>query len=273
MLPLTDSSTAAYGEYATRMLDFRQMDFEYALWLMANLCFSPRTAFRSTLYHSRTKHQWARDDPAVVVVLIYSILVASIAWSCAFAWRTPLQVIGLFAYAACIDFLLLGMVLATISWWFANAYLHEQAHAADALDGSAYARLAPRAAVAAWRPPPHATTRNGGEAVEWLYAFDIHCNAFVPIYFLLYALQYVLLPLLLRPGVTACLLSNALYACAFSAYYYLTFLGYSEMPCLQKCEVFVYPIALVVLTAFFALLAGINCTSLATYMYFGTVST
>ena len=37
-----------YAEYAARMLRYRQMDFEYALWLMVNLCISPRTAFRST---------------------------------------------------------------------------------------------------------------------------------------------------------------------------------------------------------------------------------
>ncbi len=102
MLPITAShgsssgafsvhAAPAYAEYARRALRFRQMDFEYALWLMANLCISPRTAFRSTLYHSRTKHQWARDDPAFVVLLLYLLLVASISWSFAFAWRTPLQ--------------------------------------------------------------------------------------------------------------------------------------------------------------------------------------
>ena len=66
MLPLTQPgapkhAAPAFAEYAARMLRYRQMDFEYALWLMANLCISPRTAFRSTLYHSRTKHQWSSD--------------------------------------------------------------------------------------------------------------------------------------------------------------------------------------------------------------------
>ena len=246
------------AEYAARMLRYRQMDFEYAMWLMVNLCISPRTAFRSTLYHSRTKHQWARDDPAFVVVLLYLLLVASVAWSFAFAWRTPLQVLGLFAYVACVDFLLLGVTLSTIGWWFANNYLHEQAQQPPAPGGSAYRR--PQAPWAA---------EERRESVEWLYAFDIHCNAFVPVYLVLYVLQYLMLPLLLRPGLLARLLSNTLFAGGFSAYHYLTFLGYSEMPFLHKCEIFVYPIALVLLAFVLSLPLGINCTATIAYIYFG----
>ena len=55
MLPITRpdrgggyKSTPPYAEYAARMMRYRQMDFEYATWFMANLCISPRTAFRST---------------------------------------------------------------------------------------------------------------------------------------------------------------------------------------------------------------------------------
>lgn len=243
MLPLT--SGGSYGEaaqastigrslaeYSQRMVQFRHMDFEHALWLMANLCSSPRTAFRTSLYHSRTKHQWARDDPAFVVVLLYLLLIAAISWSLAFPWRTPLEVIGLFAYVAVVDFVLLGGALATTGWWVSNTYLHDR----------------------------------GPESVEWLYAFDVHCNALVPVYLLLYVAQYILLPLLLRPGVVALLLSNALYAVAFSIYYYLTFLGYSELPFLHNCECFFYPVGLVLLAFVLSLLLSLNCTATVTYI-------
>ena len=243
MLPMFSADDAAGGvrgsqpivEYALRMLKVQHMDFEYALWLMANLCTSPRTAFRTTLYHSRTKHQWARDDPAFVVVVLYLLLIATIAWSLAFPQRTPLEVLGLFLYVAAVDFLLLGVALSTVGWWLSNTYLHDR----------------------------------GPEAVEWLYAFDVHCNAFVPLYLLLHVGQYLLLPLLLRPGVLSLLLSNSLYAVAFSVYHYLTFLGYSELPFLQHCECFVYPIALVVLAFALSLLINMNCTTTVAYIYFG----
>ena len=78
-----------------------------------------------------------------------------------------------------------------------------------------------------------------------------------------------LLPLLLRPGILALLLSNALYGAAFSAYHYLTFLGYSELPFLHHCEVFVYPIALIVVALVLSLLVNLNCTATVAYIYFG----
>ena len=118
-------------EYAERMLHFRQMDFEYALWLMVNLCTSPRTACRTALYHSRTKHHWARDDPAFVVLLLYLLLIATSAWCVAFAGHSPLEALTLYAYVVAVDFVLLSMVLSTVGWWFSNTYLHECASGAE----------------------------------------------------------------------------------------------------------------------------------------------
>ena len=67
MLPITSAPAARYAaatpltyEYAARMLRWRQMDFEYAMWLMANLCISPRTAFRSTYAPLRVSNKKAQ---------------------------------------------------------------------------------------------------------------------------------------------------------------------------------------------------------------------
>ena len=102
-----------------------------------------------------------------------------------------------------------------------------------------------------------------------MYALDVHCNAFVPVSALLYGAQFLLLPLLLRGGFLAALLSNALYAAAFVVYYYLTFLGYSELPFLSRCEVFVYPIALVPVALVISLGLRFNVTSAAVVWYLG----
>lgn len=241
MLPLPSTSSTSstsssrysgVAQYARLALRYRQMDFEYALWLMTNLCVSPHTTFRTTLYHSRTKNRWARDDPAFVVVLLYLLFIASAAWSFAFSWRTPLQVIGLFLYVATVDFLLLGVGLATVAWWLANTYLSDRGGEPGS---SASSTAIEWSSAAAERH----------ESVEWLYAFDVHCNAFLPLFLLLHVLQYLLLPLLLRHGFLAAFMSNSLYAAAFSVYHYLTFLGYSELPFLRRCECFIYPVAAV----------------------------
>ena len=41
------------------------------------------------------------------------------------------------------------------------------------------------------------------------------------------------------------------------------------MPFLTKCEVFVYPIALVLLAFALSLPLGVNCSALVVYIYFG----
>jgi hypothetical protein len=65
------------------------------------------------------------------------------------------------------------------------------------------------------------------QEVEWLYAFDIHCNSFFPFFVLMYVVQFFLSPLIIGPDFLACLLANSLYAFAGGYYVYITFLGYS----------------------------------------------
>ncbi len=114
-----------------------------------------------------------------------------------------------------------------------------------------------------------------------LYAFDVHCNSYFPLFLLLYGedchggdgpemdthecrawmlsanhitrsqalmrapsyavLQFLLSPLLLWRGFLATLLSNALYAVGLGYYHYLNFLGYSALPFLDHTEVSILP--------------------------------
>lgn len=64
------------------------------------------------------------------------------------------------------------------------------------------------------------------QEVEWLYAFDVHVNAFFCSFLITYVLQYFLLPMLLSKSVFSCVLSNTLYATATIWYAYITHLGY-----------------------------------------------
>ena len=59
--------------------------------------------------------------------------------------------------------------------------------------------------------------------------------------------QFFLLPLVLGESFFALLLSNTLYAAAFSWYWYITHLGYRALPFLSQTEVFLFPIAAIVL--------------------------
>ena len=94
--------------------------------------------------------------------------------------------------------------------------------------------------------------------VEWVYAFDIHMNAFFPVFVLLSVVQYMLLPVLLQPGVLSLLLGNTLYLVAFSYYSYVSFLGYVFLPFLNKDKVRAILYAVVGLVACWVLFLVLN---------------
>lgn len=120
--------------------------------------------------------------------------------------------------------------------------------------------------------------------MEWRYAFDIHCNAFLPFFLLASVLHYFLLPFLLAPSLPALIVSNALYALALALYFYITHLGYrgkrrpqvsplahppihptqphptpntTALPFLHKTEVFLYPSGLALVLFVLLLLVGL----------------
>lgn len=77
------------------------------------------------------------------------------------------------------------------------------------------------------------------QSVEWMYAFDVHCNSYFLVYLTLYVgnfviqscghlriVQYICLPLVISEGFIAAILSNTIYLVAVTAYFYSTFLGY-----------------------------------------------
>ena len=124
-LPLSEASrSATASEYLRRVLRFQHMDFEYTVWQMLYLCVNPTRIYRTTTYHSRTKHQWARDDPAFVVVVLYLLLVAVLSWCLAFG-ASGVDVVTTTLYVACVDFFALSALLASAGWWLSNTYLND----------------------------------------------------------------------------------------------------------------------------------------------------
>ena len=101
------------------------------------LVFHPKTAYRHTSYHKQTKNQWARDDPAFVVVCAAFQAIAATAYcvtygavTCCHAIAAALHpqrnqraaglgffdaVYSIFS-AVFIDFLTVGALVATATW-------------------------------------------------------------------------------------------------------------------------------------------------------------
>eukprot|EP00928_Gymnodinium_smaydae_P025047 TRINITY_DN20089_c0_g1_i2.p1 TRINITY_DN20089_c0_g1~~TRINITY_DN20089_c0_g1_i2.p1 ORF type:complete len:246 (-),score=45.84 TRINITY_DN20089_c0_g1_i2:221-958(-) len=223
------AASPSLSEYLRRMMHYAQMDIDYTFAQMMYLCVAPRKVYQLTSYRKQTKNQWARDDPAFIVVLIMFLTVASISYSLALQLGSSgfIRVLGYFV--GC-HFGLSGAIIATILWFVSNNYLRvESFHGVE-------------------------------QRMEWMYAFDIHCNSFFPLFLALYVVHYFLMPFLLQPTFAATLVGNALYATAFCYYSYITSLGYSTLPFLKRTEIFLYPSVPIVCIALLLSLCGVNLT-------------
>lgn len=220
------------------------MDVQSALDQMRSLLSGrPHVVYKTAYYRKQTKNHWARDDPAFLYLQGVFLVVASLAYSVAFRapWSDGLAFL---VHSLLWNWLVAGAVVATIGREVSNRHL--------------------------------TTTQSNThvqQSVEWMYAFDIHCNAFFPLFSLLYVLQFFLLPLVLGNSLFALVISNILYAAAFSWYWYITHLGYRSLPFLTNTEVFLFPVAAVVLVFILNLVGypfgmGWNASRLFAQIYF-----
>jgi len=231
-------ATTWLPEYIKRLGSYGQMDIEYTFWQMFYLCFNPSRVYRTTAWHKQTKNQWARDDPAFVAILIVFLSVASLAYSVAFK-AGGFSIIKIMFWTVFIDFISIGLLVATLGWWISNKYLR-------------------------MRNTIHSVEQN----VEWLYAFDIHCNSFFPLFLILYVLQFFLVPLLLSTQFIATIFANTIYLVAFGYYYHITFLGYHALPFLQNTRFFLYPLVPLGICYFVSLILNFNVCVFVMNIYF-----
>src|SRR3989338_5342371 len=73
-----------FTEYLRRFIRIKGMDIEMSCFQMFYLCTDPQKFFRNIKWHKHAKDQWARDDPAFFLMLVYFIFVASLSFAIAF---------------------------------------------------------------------------------------------------------------------------------------------------------------------------------------------
>ena len=72
-----------FPDYMRRLCSFRQMDFEATFdQMLTLLSFEPSRVYISFYYRKQTKNQWARDDPAFMVVEAAFVAVSCLIFSC-----------------------------------------------------------------------------------------------------------------------------------------------------------------------------------------------
>lgn len=232
----TFAGSPSLTQYMRRMVHWAQMDVDYTYAQMLSLCLAPRTVYQLTSYRKQTKNQWARDDPAFVVLLVFFLAVAAVSYSVALQSRGA-GILRLLLLFVGVHFVFTGTLIATLSWFISNRFLRVQSfHGVE-------------------------------QRMEWMYAFDIHCNAFFPLFVVLYVVHYFLLPVLVKPSTGTLILGNVLYAVALCYYFYVTWLGYTTLPFLERTEVFLYPGVVVACVLMVITILKINLiqASLGTY--------
>lgn len=132
------------------------MDIQSALDQMRSLLGGrPHVVYKTSYYRKQTKNHWARDDPAFCVLQAIFLSIAALAYAVAFR-STLTGGLGFLVHTLLWNWLVAGIVVATLGRELANRHLCV-----------------------------HNSSSHVKQAVEWLYAFDIHCNAFFPLFCLL----------------------------------------------------------------------------------------
>lgn len=240
------SSTLSPQQYLQRMTDLQQMDLQSAIDQMRTLLtLYPQRVYKMAYYRKQTKNHWARDDPAFCFLQLIMITASSLAYGFAFRVASFSAIFGFVAKSILIHWLGFGVIMASVGRLVANQHL-----------------------MMTERSSSHVK-----QSVEWLYAFDVHCNAFVPLFVLLYGVQFFLLPLVLGTSLLSLGVSNTLFAMAFMWYFYITHLGYRALPFLSNTEVFLFPIAAILVIYVINLVGypfglGWNASRIIAYVYF-----
>ncbi|XP_050694531.1 protein unc-50 homolog isoform X2 [Eriocheir sinensis] len=231
------TAAAKRYKYLRRLLKFRQMDFEFAAWQMVYLFIAPQKVYRNFQYRKQTKAQFARDDPAFVVLLCMWLCVTSVGFALVLRLSIA-SFLTFLAYTVCVDTLAVGVVVATLLWLFTNRRLIKP------------------------------TCRD--QDVEWGYAFDVHLNAFFPPLLILHFFQLFLYHVFIsQDWFVSRLFGNLLWVFAIGYYIYITFLGYSALPILQQPRVFLYALPLLPLLLAVTLLMRVNlCTVLMDFYHY-----
>ncbi|XP_054717903.1 protein unc-50 homolog A-like [Uloborus diversus] len=219
------TALAKRSKFLRRLVYFKHMDFEFALWQMLSLFVSPQKVYRNFQYRKQTKNQFARDDPAFLVLLGFCLVVSSIGFAVVLR-LSFLSFLKFLLWIIFIDCIAVGILICTFFWFVCSRYLKK----------------------------PQCRDQD----VEWAYAFDVHLNAFFPLLIILHIFQLFFYHLLISHTFISIVVGNTFWLIALGYYFYITFLGYSALHILENTQVLLYPLPIVGLLYIIFFIVGYN---------------
>ncbi|KAL1303292.1 hypothetical protein AAFC00_006698 [Neodothiora populina] len=191
---------------------------------------------------SKTRNTWHRPDPSFTYLLSFFLLLTALSWGLAYADGVgkTLRITFVFVF---IHFLATSLIVATAAYFFVGKLL-----------GPGVAGLPGRSRRQGLFGPPG---NEAAEALEFGYCFDVAIRAFLPVWFFLYVVQFILMPLIARDYWLSLFVGNSLYLLAFVYYFVITFLGYNALPFLHHTQLLLSPVAIMTVLWFVSLF-GLN---------------
>lgn len=223
--------------FLERIFRVDHMDFEFASWQMLYLFVSPQKVIRQSMYRKETKDQFARDDPAFLVLLGLWFIVSATLLS--IVLKLPFSSFLLFiSWIVLIDFIAVGIIIATVFWFIANKFMIRRA--------------------------------STSEDVEWGFCFDVHLNAFFPALIILHVFQLFFYSYFISQDYfLARLFGNSLWLLASCYYVYITFLGYTAVPHLKRTSWILLTIIPLSLFYLVTIISGFNiCRAIMDFYHY-----
>lgn len=200
-----DEYCSSMMDYLKKMIHIRQIDY-YVAFTNIIYCFKPKEITETAKIRKHLKNKYARDDPGFLIILILDLFISSISYSLAYGHYNPLYMLNIFFIQTFLMLFTAGILISLVCKIIIDKYFRN-----DDLGN------------------------NKEQKVEFVYAFDIHCNSFVPFYFFTAVIPFCLLPIVNgNGGFFQVFLSNTLTYLGVLYYFYVTFMSYFSLPFVKK---------------------------------------
>ena len=190
----------SFIDFLKKMYHFKQIDY-YLSYLNILYCFIPKELIEMSKMRKHLKNKYARDDPGFLLLIILYLFISSISYSLAFGYFSFFKIFNIFFIQSFVFLITFGLIISFISKILIDKYFNS----------------------------------NIMQTVEFIYAFDIHCNGFVPMYFFCIIIPYIFLPLCSKDYYfLQVLITNGLLCLGILYYCYNMFMGYFSLPFVRK---------------------------------------
>lgn len=217
-----------------KMFKFDQMDFQFAAWQMLYLFVAPQKLIKLFRARKNSKSQYARDDPAFLVLFTAVLCVTSTCVAFVVLKLSLEKFFVFLLYVIFIDCIGIGLLIATCFWFVTNTFMKPKSNPQD---------------------------------VEWAYCFDIHLNALFPPLVLLHFIQLFFDKVISHHGFFGLLLGNTFWLSACIYYIYITFLGYNALQLLTNLKYFLVLIPCTFFLYIISLCVHLNVTKMVWHIY------